>query len=277
MLKLGTQDKDFFPKDAKGKFEAAKSLGFDCFEIDGRFLVEKFQEVKSASKITGFPVLSVCGGYTGWIGDFDAGRRKTALCDIERILEKGSEVGASGIVVPAAWGMFSKRLPPMVPPRSDAEDHAILLDSLGFLDNVAARTGTFIHFEPLNRYEDHMVNTLEDAISLIDSGRFVRTKVMPDLFHMNIEENDIGCSLRKAAGRFTQIHLASSKRYQPGTGHLDYEEAFSALFSMGFSGLAVFECRVQGADPVAAYAQSVDFVRRVAANAGLALSARGVA
>jgi len=121
-----------------------------------------------------------------------------------------------------------------------------------------------------------MVNTVDDAISLIDAGGFVRIKVMPDFFHMNIEENDIGASLSKAAGRFTQIHLASSKRFQPGTGHLDYKEAFSVLSSIGFSGLAVFECRVQGKDPAKEYAKSVDYVRKIAANAGFTFPIKGI-
>ena len=53
---LGTQDKDFFPKDMIEKFRFMKEMGFECFEIDGKVLVENLEEVKKAIKETGLPV-----------------------------------------------------------------------------------------------------------------------------------------------------------------------------------------------------------------------------
>ena len=53
---LGTQDKDFFPKDMVEKFRFMKEMGFECFEIDGKVLVENLEEVKKAIKETGLPV-----------------------------------------------------------------------------------------------------------------------------------------------------------------------------------------------------------------------------
>ena len=35
---LGTQDRDFFPQDLTEKFKFVKSIGFECFEIDGKVL-----------------------------------------------------------------------------------------------------------------------------------------------------------------------------------------------------------------------------------------------
>ena len=35
-MQLGTQDKDFFPKNMIEKFRFIKELGFECFEIDGK-------------------------------------------------------------------------------------------------------------------------------------------------------------------------------------------------------------------------------------------------
>ena len=38
------------------------------------------------------------------------------------------------------------------------------------MEKVAEETGTYIYLEPLNRYRDHMLNTLEDAVGIIDKG-----------------------------------------------------------------------------------------------------------
>lgn len=268
MLRFATQDKDFLPRDPEGKLAAVAELGFEGFEIDGKLLAEEFGAVRAASRAAGVPVVSVCGGYRGWIGDFDPERRRTALSDIAAILERAGEIGAAGIVVPAAWGMFSRRLPPMVPPRDEAGDRAVLLDSLGALDAVAARTGTWIQLEALNRYEDHMLNTLAAAADLIDSGGYSRVLLMPDCYHMNIEEARIEESLAAYAGRYRQLHVASSQRIQPGAGHIDYAAVFGALRRTGFDGWAVFECRVAAAEPAEAYRRSLAFLRGIWEEAG---------
>ena len=114
-MKIGTQNQAFFPSDILEKFKYVKTMGFDSFEIDGKLLVENLPAVKAAIAETGLPVSTACGGYDGWIGDFIEERRLNGLQQITRILEALAEVGGKGIVVPAAWGMFTYRLPPMSP------------------------------------------------------------------------------------------------------------------------------------------------------------------
>lgn len=47
----------------------------------------------------------------------------------------------------------------MTSPRSLEGDRKAVSASLRQLDEVAARTGTTVYLEPLNRYQDHMINT----------------------------------------------------------------------------------------------------------------------
>lgn len=47
----------------------------------------------------------------------------------------------------------------MTSPRSLDGDRKAVSASLRWLDEVAARTGTTVYTEPLNRYQDHMINT----------------------------------------------------------------------------------------------------------------------
>lgn len=75
---------------------------------------------------------TACGGYDRWIGDFIEERRLNGLKQIERILEALAEVGGKGIVVPAAWGMFTFRLPPMTSPRSLDGDRKMVSDSCAY-------------------------------------------------------------------------------------------------------------------------------------------------
>lgn len=267
MMKLATQDKPFFPEVMEDKLRYISELGFDAFEIDGAVLVKRFDEIKTAIRSTGVPVSGVCGGYRGWIGDFDEEKRLQCVEDIANILECAAEVGAKGIVVPAAWGMFSLRLPPMFPPRDSKGDRVALLDSLGRLDAVSGATGTAVYLEPLNRYEDHMINTLETARNIIYDGTFKNIRITADFFHMNIEEADIAQAILYNKELIGHIHLADSHRYQPGSGHMDFTGGFRALEEIGYDGYMAFECRVLGEDPQEEYRESAAYIRDCMAKA----------
>ncbi|PWK16571.1 sugar phosphate isomerase/epimerase family protein [Tumebacillus permanentifrigoris] len=268
-MRIGTQDKPFFPADFAGKLRTIRLMGFETFEVDGKAVLERFAELKAAIRETGVPISTACGGYQGWIGDFQEERRQQAIAEIGEILKRLAELSGRGIVVPAAWGMFSKRLPPMIPPRSEEQDRQVLLDSLERINRVAQATGTYLYLEPLNRYEDHMINKLSDAVSLLEEGQFSHVKVIADLYHMNIEEASIEDSLRRAQAYLGHIHLADSHRYQPGDGHLDFVSAFQVLQEIEYAGDLVFECRVMGTPEVERYRDSVEYVKRCLERAGL--------
>ncbi|MFM5716044.1 sugar phosphate isomerase/epimerase family protein [Aeromonas allosaccharophila] len=260
-MKFGTQNQAFFPQDIQEKFEYIKQMGFDGFEIDGKLLVNNLAEVKHAIETTGLPVTTACGGYDGWIGDFIEERRLNGLQQIEKILEALAEVGGKGIIVPGAWGMFTYRLPPMTPPRSQEGDRKAVHDSLRFLDAVAARTGTTVFLEPLNRYQDHMINTLADARRYIEEGQYQHVKIIGDFYHMNIEEDDLCKAFHDNRDLLGHVHIADNHRYQPGSGSIDFKRSFDQLRADGYDGYVVYEGRIRAEDPAAAYKASLDYLR----------------
>ena len=260
-MKLGTQNQNFFPENIKEKFQYIKEIGFEGFEIDGKLLVDHLEEVKEAIVETGIPVTTACGGYIGWIGDFIEERRLNGLAEIKLILEALKEVGGKGIVVPAAWGMFTYRLPPMSSPRSQNGDRKAVTESLVYLDKVAEETGTTIFLEPLNRYQDHMINTLADARNYIEENELKNVKIIADFYHMNIEEDDISEALHQNRDLVGHIHLADNHRYQPGSGSLDFKKHFTTLKEDGYEGFLTIECRVRGNDLDAEYRQAVKHLR----------------
>lgn len=258
---LGTQDKDFFPKDINAKLDYVKNDGFDCYEIDGKLLVENTSEVKKAIADSGVKVLTACGGYRGWIGDFIEERRENAVADISLMLEKLAEIGGTGIVVPAAWGMFTYRLPPMVSPRSKEGDRKALIKSLSVLDKVASEYGQYIYLEPLNRYQDHMLNTTAEGVSIIKEGGFKNVKITADFYHMSIEEDNLSQSLIDNRDYIGHVHVAENHRYQPGTGTVDFTREFATLKSIGYDAAIVIECRVRGDNPAEEYRKSEEYLR----------------
>ncbi|MFD0670049.1 sugar phosphate isomerase/epimerase family protein [Cohnella sp. GCM10027633] len=260
-MKLATQDRGFFGSTYEHKLATLKEIGFEGLEIDGRNLVERYDEIEKAVRATGVPISSVCGGYRGWIGDFDADQRAIAISDIGAIMERTAAIGAEGIVVPAAFGIFSKKLPPFSSPRDALEERKVLLDALSQLNDHARRTGSVLLLEPLNRYEDHMINRLDEAASLIREGGFEGVKVMADFFHMAIEERDISASLRETGDLVAHVHLADSNRLQPGFGHTDFKTYFKTLKDIGFDGYMAVECELSPGDGLELYKQMAEYLK----------------
>jgi sugar phosphate isomerase/epimerase len=149
-------------------------------------------------------------------------------------------------MTPASYGMFSTRLPPFVPPRSPAEDAEVLLEAFGALAAHAAAEGVVIALEPLNRYEDHMINTLAQAQALCSQIGSPAFGIAADTYHMNIEEADPPQALLEAGPWIRHVQLSDSNRLEPGAGHIDWAAILGALSSIGYSDELAYECRLSG-------------------------------
>jgi sugar phosphate isomerase/epimerase len=230
------------------KWEFAASVGFDGIELRGtRDWRERLDELGTARE-QGIVFSSVCLIDDRFIGDLDAGRRREAVEHMKHLLSGIAELGGIGAITPAAFGLTSRALPPFEAPRAPDEDRRVLLEGLEELGEHAEGEGTLVLLEPLNRYEDHMLNRLEEAVDLSKASGRDSVRIMGDLFHMNIEEGDLGESIRRSDGYLAHVHLADSNRAHPGAGHTDFAPAFGALREIGFDGYLAMECAIRG-DP----------------------------
>ena len=246
------------------KWEFISSVGYDGIELRGQGdfkFRERLPELREAQR-AGVVLPSVCVIMDHFIGDFDLARRRDAIENMKSLLAVIAEIGGYGAITPAAYGMFSRRLPPFEPPRSPADDRQVLIEGLGELGEQAVQTGVCVLFEPLNRYEDHMVNSLAAAVELCKAIGLDSVKVMGDFFHMGIEEADLAESIRQAGNYLKHMHLADSNRQQPGLGHTDFKPAFQALKQIGFAGYMALECHLSG-EPRAALAETARYIRSV--------------
>jgi sugar phosphate isomerase/epimerase len=234
------------------KWEFATGAGFAGIELrargDGHFAA-RLPELRAAAR-SGVVMATVCPETDHFIGDFDAGRRRDAVAQLRSQLSVIAELGGAGVLTPASWGMFSLRLPPFTPPRQRDEDRKVLLEALVELAGHAAAEGVWLAVEPINRYEDYMVNRLEQAAGLgeeVERATGLRSvRVCADLFHMNIEEDDLAAAIRAAGPRIAHVHVDDTNRFQPGTGHMDFPAAFAALRAVGYDGWLTFECQLRG-------------------------------
>ncbi|GAA3934831.1 sugar phosphate isomerase/epimerase family protein [Actinoplanes auranticolor] len=265
MIRISCQEQLLPGETLQKKFEFARRAGYDAIELRGHggfAFRDRLGELRRAAR-DGVPMPSVCVDMRHFFGAFDPELRRDAVAQLKSQLSVIAEVGGPGAVActPASWGMFSRRLPPFEPPRSEEQDRAVLLDGLAELGEHAAREGATLVLEPLNRYEDHMVNRLEQAVDLIGAVGLPSLKVLADTYHMNIEEDEPTSALVKAAAHLGHVQVSDSNRFQPGAGHLDWAALLGTLDAIGYDGHLALECRLRG-EPAAAVAAVPGFLRR---------------
>ncbi len=121
------------------------------------------------------------------------------------------------------------------------EAQRLFIDTARRISETAGRHGVTMILEPVNRYEINFINSLEEGAGILSELQRGNVGLMPDLFHMNIEEDRIGKSIIQNGKHIKYIHFADSNRLAPGLGHIDFDEVFDALGQIGYDGWAAIE------------------------------------
>jgi sugar phosphate isomerase/epimerase len=155
--------------------------------------------------------------------DGDEAVRAAAVARIKDHIGLAAELQAVVIL-----GLIRGRTPPGI---ERTQAMAWLVAALDECAEVAERVGVQLVIEPINRYETDLINCIEEGLDLLAQvGADGRTLgLLPDTFHMNIEEPSIPASLRRAAPHIFHFHVADSNRWYPGAGHLDFKKILALL------------------------------------------------
>lgn len=100
----------------------------------------------------------------------------------------------------------------------------------------AKSRGILLGIEPVNRYENHLINTGWQAKQMIEKVGADNIFIHLDTYHMNIEEKGAGNGILDAREHIKYIHLSESDRGTPGSGTCDWDEIFATLAAIGFRG-----------------------------------------
>lgn len=118
---------------------------------------------------------------------------------------------------------------------------ARLVDALRPLAWEAASQGITIAMEPLNRFETSLINTVDQALEVVDAVDSPGLGIALDTFHMSIEEKDPAMAIRKAGSRLAHVQASGSDRGAPGNDHLDWRSIASAIGDAGYKGAICIE------------------------------------
>lgn len=129
----------------------------------------------------------------------------------------------------------------VAPGKTRQETEACFLETTERICDIAAEHDVTLVIEPVNRYETNFVNSLAEGAQIIGKVKRSNIGLMPDVFHMNIEDAKIGDTLAQLGRQIKYVHLADSNRYAPGQGHLDFDDVFDGLIKAEFNGWAAIE------------------------------------
>lgn len=210
----------------------AAAAGFDAVEI----FVPSFDPLPELAGLLeqhGLKLAAIGTG-AGWVKhklaltDGDAGKRAKAVEYVKGVVDLAAQYDA-----PAIIGSMQGRSGDGV---SHQQAILYLRESLETLGEYAKSKGQPIFYEPLNRYETNLFNTLSAGCAVLDSLSTQNVLLLADLFHMNIEEADLPQAIRDAGKHIGHVHFVDSNRRAAGLGHMDHAPIVAALKDIGYNG-----------------------------------------
>jgi len=219
---------------------AAAAAGFDAIELfapggaAGEFPAAELGRCLATHGLG----LAAVGTGAGWLRHGlslthpDAEHRGRALAFAAALVDAAGEFGA-----PAIIGSMQGRS------GGDGRDAAVhrLGDALDALAGRAGRHGQVLLYEPLNRYETDLFVRQEEAADYLRRRGRGGVRLVCDLFHMNIEEQDMAAALGACGDLVGHVHWADSNRRAVGFGHTAVPPIVAALGNIGYDGYASAE------------------------------------
>jgi sugar phosphate isomerase/epimerase len=220
--------------DLENSMAKASALGFDAIELFTSSVDAVEVETLSDLLIKYNLELAAVGTGAGKVlhgltlTDVNADIREKAVTFITDMISFGAKFGA-----PAIIGSMQGNIAAGIE-RSQALDW--LSEGLTTLDKNAQLNGVKLIYEPLNRYETNLLNTIADGAAYLTALKTTNTTLLADLFHMNIEETDLPAAIRSAGKHLGHVHFVDSNRRAAGFGHLQFGPIASALRGIGYTG-----------------------------------------
>ncbi|PKL10132.1 MAG: epimerase [Spirochaetae bacterium HGW-Spirochaetae-7] len=220
--------------------DKAADLGCSCVEIPlmdpANFPLDDTRRRLAANGLSVY-----CG--TGLSKETDIGSstesiRENGIRHLSECLRLCAELGSDSLggVIHSPWGLKG---------RADPGYSRRVASSLARLADLAAKNGTSLALECINRYENSFLNTVDQCLALLGIIGRENVGLHLDTYHMNIEESGMVAAMTRAGARLLRLHLSENTRGYPGSGALAWDEIIAAAKASGYKGPWILESYVQ--------------------------------
>ncbi len=168
----------------------------------------------------------------------NAANRQGAIDHLKRVLDCGHNAGVQTLCGPyyQVLGNFTGAYPSEAELEGAAGVHRAIAP-------IAQEAGIKCAIEALNRFEAHLLNTMEQAASYVKRVDHPNFGTMYDTFHANIEEKCCTTAIDTvfATGKLNHVHISENDRGTPGRGHINIKAQIQHLKSIGYDGWMTIE------------------------------------
>ena len=223
-----------FWHDIEAACAKAAELGFDAVEIfppqAWGFDVELLKSTLRKHNLT----VAAMGTGAGWV------KHKLLLTSPNPAIRENARNFVAAMIdcaaehnAPAIVGSMQGKVEPGAD-RTEVMTH--FREAIDEFAPLAAKNDQILLIEPLNRYETNLLNTVQQGLEFLSSLKSQNVKMLLDLFHMNIEEQNIPQVIRLAGPAVGHVHFADSNRRAVGFGHIEYRYIIQALRDIRYQG-----------------------------------------
>jgi D-psicose/D-tagatose/L-ribulose 3-epimerase len=221
----------------------AARMGFDILEVSSKRILElsrsEQERIKKAAETNNLELtfcLTLLSPHD--ISSEDRNIRQEGIDYVRRNIKLVREMGGRSLsgVMSGAWCPTESpeyKNKPVYVRRS--------MESMKEIVKTAEDSGVVCNVEVVNRYEQFMLNTSEEAVAYVAGVGSPNLKIHLDTFHMNIEEVSMEEAILKAGDKLGHFHVGENNRNLPGRGHIGWEEVIAALRRIEYSGNIVME------------------------------------
>ena len=231
-------DADFHPF-----IDKVAELGFDVLEVNAGTIAHMTSEERQSLKAHADDksiILSQCIGlpHKYDIASEDKAVRENGIVYLGKIAEAIGEMGGGNLsgIIYSSW--------PATMPEGETDKRPYVERSIASMRKAikaAEDNNVIFNMEVVNRFEQFLMNTCDEAIAYVEAVDSPNAKILLDTFHMNIEENFIGEAIQKAGDKLGHLHIGENNRMPPGYGHIPWTEVSAALRKINYQGYVVME------------------------------------
>lgn len=200
-------------------------------------VIESYQTSDVFSKVT----IPVCTAMfmenTLNLSDKDSAIRDHAICFAKRCVEASACVGADRLLISPSVITTAHRYS-----SSRESDWRTAVESLQKIGEFAQKYRISLMIEPINRYRVSLVHTVAEAVRMAEETCLENIGVVPDVFHMCMEETaGVSEAIRSAGSRLLCLHIGSNTRMIPGGDAFDWVPIFQTLHEKNYRGILSYE------------------------------------
>jgi hydroxypyruvate isomerase len=132
---------------------------------------------------------------------------------------------------------------------TEARSHETLVENATFAAGELEAHGIRLLIEPINTRDipGFFLTRTAQALEVIAETGSKNVGLQYDVYHMQIMEGDLACTIEKNLGVIGHIQIADNPgRHEPGTGEIHYPFLFRHLDRLGYAGWIGCEYRPAG-------------------------------